>query len=118
MSSGVGQNRIEAPHPLERVTRRGEGEIRAEQDFVFGVIFDQQAHRVVELPGPIIERGKVGEDAGVAPNDRDGLAFPRVAEVSEHQLEVGKVDGHLVPVRGARVFQRDVARRRRPTTRD
>src|SRR5207249_197408 len=94
---------VHAPHTCEGTARGGEWKIRTEESLRISAIFHEEPHRVVELPGTVIERGQVGEDMRMPSNHRDGLAFPRMAEVREHHAQFGKVHRHRVEMRWARV---------------
>src|SRR5439155_4948238 len=104
---------VHAAHPCERTARGGEWKIRTEEHFGLRAIFYEEPHRVVELPGTVVERGEIGEDVRMPSNHRDGLAFPRMPEMREHHAQFGEVHCHRVEMGWTRVVEQRAANERR-----
>jgi len=98
--AALGKNRIDATHSGEGPVPGSKWAIGAERDFMLRAVLHEQAHRVIELPRPVIERREIGEDVRATPDNRDGLALPGMAKVGQHHAQLGKLGGQGVELHG------------------
>src|SRR6478609_2356533 len=111
---GSFENVVHRPERVDRLLRRDNRKVGPEEHFVKDIPFSDGPERVVVGPGTVKIGGNVGIDIWVLADDDAAIDLPRMPEVSEDHLEIGKGGGDTIDV--ARVSEIEISELNRRRT--